>query len=280
MNSPQSRRDALCIGERVSHSGAFIIGIVKGEGFLVNLLRCGECVARAWGINNRMRVLVGNKLGVVRPSDPSSVVRRLEKAPSHDTFSPGEKVSSYRRASAFRLLISAFCFLPSAFCLLLCAFFLSCGYHVAGRGERLPPDIKTIAVPIFVNQSSTFRIEQKLAAAISRELLERTKFQITSDPKTADAVLRGTVKDVRSGVITYDLTTGRASSLQIQVFADVKLEDLHSRKVIFANPNFVFREEYQVSQTTSGLFQEDQAALDRLSRDVARTLVTDVLENF
>ena len=164
--------------------------------------------------------------------------------------------------------------------LLLSAFFLSCGYHVAGRGDRLPPDIKTIAVPIFTNQSSTFRIEQKLAAAITREFLERTKFEITPNPAGADAVLRGAVKEVSRGVITYDLTTGRASSLQIQVMADVKLLDLHSNKVVFANPNFVFREEYQVSQITSGLFEEDQAALDRLSRDVARTLVTDLMENF
>jgi outer membrane lipopolysaccharide assembly protein LptE/RlpB len=222
-------------------------------------------------------------------------VPRLEKAPSPDTFSPGEKAlspmketaSSYRRASAFRLLPSAFCFLhpasrllPSAFCLLLSAFTLSCGYHVAGRGDRLPPDIKTIAVPIFTNQSSTFRIEQKLAAAVTREFLERTKFQVTTNPAGADAILKGAVKEVTRGVITYDLTTGRASSLQIQVLADVKLLDLHSNKVVYANPNFVFREEYQVSQTTSGLFEEDQAALDRLSRDVARTLVTDLLENF
>ena len=157
---------------------------------------------------------------------------------------------------------------------------LSCGYRVAGRGQRLPPDIKTIAVPIFVNQSSTFRIEEKLAAAISREFLARTAFRITPNPSGADAVLKGTVKEVRSGVITFDLATGRASSLQIQVMADVKLEDLHSKKVVYANPNFVFREEYQVSQTTSGLFEEDQAALERLSRDLARTLVTDVLENF
>jgi hypothetical protein len=170
------------------------------------------------------------------------------------------------------------CLLPLAMTAL--AFSLSCGYRVAGRGSRLPPDIKTIAVPIFVNQSSTFRIEEKLAAAITREFIERTKFQITPNPKAADAVLRGTVKDVRSGVITFDLNTGRASSLQIQVTADVKLEDLHSKKVVYANPTFVFREEYQVSQTTSGLFQEDQAALDRLSRDVARTLVTEILENF
>ena len=162
----------------------------------------------------------------------------------------------------------------------LLAFQLCCGYQVAGRGDRLPPDIKTIAVPIFVNRSSTFRIEDKLAAAVTREFIARTKFRITPNPKGADAVLRGTVREVRSGVITFDLTTGRASSLQIQVTADVKLEDLHSKKVVYANPNFVFREEYQVSQTTSGLFEEDQAALDRLSRDVARTLVTEVLENF
>jgi len=167
-----------------------------------------------------------------------------------------------------------------AFCLLLTVASLSCGYKVAGRGERLPPDIKTIAVPMFVNQSPTFQIEEKLAAAVSRELLERTKFQITANPTGADAVLKGTVKEVSRGVITFDLTTGRASSLQIQVLADVKLEDLHSKKLVYANPNFVFREEYQVSQTTSGLFEEDQAALDRLSRDVARTLVTELLENF
>ena len=227
-----------------------------------------------------MRVLDGNGGGAVRVSDPSSVVRRLKKAPSPDTFSPREKASSSKGESPQGCDVTVSCLLLSAFCLLVSAFCLSCGYHIAGRGERLPPDIKTIAVPIFANQSSTFRIEQKLAAAITRELLERTKFQITPNPAGADAVLKGAVKEVSRGVITYDLTTGRASSLQIQVMADVKLLDLHSNKVVYANPNFVFREEYQVSQTTSGLFEEDQAALDRLSRDVARTLVTDLLENF
>jgi len=218
---------------------------------------------------------------VAQASDPSSVLRRLEKAPSPDAFFPREKAWSPRGEWAFSVgRGSSHGCNVTAFCLLLSAFCLSCGYHVAGRGDRLPPDIKTIAVPIFVNQSSTFRIEQKLAGAVTRELLERTKFEVTPNPTGADAVLKGTVKEVTRGVITYDLTTGRASSLQIQVMADVKLLDLHTQKVVFANPNFVFREEYQVSQTTSGLFEEDQAALDRLSRDVARTLVTQLLENF
>jgi hypothetical protein len=189
-----------------------------------------------------------------------------------------------RRNSAH--LNFAICHLPfemllrftAVLCLL--TFPVSCGYQVAGRGDRLPPDIKTIAIPAFVNQSSTFRIEQKLAAAVTQEFLERTKFRVTPNPTEADAVLKGTVKEVRKGVVAYNLTTGNASLFQIQVAAGVELEDLHSKKVVYANPNFVFREEYAVSQTTSGLFEEDQAALDRLSRDVARTLVTDLLENY
>jgi hypothetical protein len=151
---------------------------------------------------------------------------------------------------------------------------------VAGRGGLLPPDVKTIAVPAFKNQSPTFRIEQQLTSAVTRELLERTRFRVTPDPNGADAILKGTVKDVRAGAITYDLTTGRATSMQVQVTAEVQMENLHSHKVLFSNSNYVFREEYQVSQSPSTVFEEDRPALDRLSRDLARTLVTDILENF
>jgi hypothetical protein len=68
--------------------------------------------------------------------------------------------------------------------------------------------------------------------------------------------------------------------LQVQVTAEVKLEDVHSHKLLFSNSNYVYREEYQVSESSSALFEEDKPALDRLSHDLARTLVTDILENF
>ena len=183
-----------------------------------------------------------------------------------------------------RLAFTARCLLPTAFCLLLSAFcllfFPACGYHVAGTATRIPPNVKTIAVPAFKNMSSTFRIEQQLTSAITREFLERTHYRILPNPADADAVLKGTVKDVRARAITFDINTGRATSLQVQVTADVKMEDLHSHKILFSNSNYVFREEYQVSESPSALFEEDKPALDRLSRDLARTLVTDILENF
>ncbi len=56
----------------------------------------------------------------------------------------------------------------------------ACGYRVAGRGDRLPPDVKTIAIPIFENETPRFRIEQRVAAAVTREFIERTKFRINA----------------------------------------------------------------------------------------------------
>ena len=157
---------------------------------------------------------------------------------------------------------------------------VACGYQVAGTATRLPPDIKTIAIPVFTNKSTRFRIEQRVSAAVTREFIERTRFRVTPDPEGADAELKGTIDSVHSGVLTYDPNTGRATTFQIQVTADVELIDLHTKKVVFSNPHYLFREQYQVSQSAPALFEESEPALNRLSSDFAHTLVTDIIENF
>ncbi len=156
----------------------------------------------------------------------------------------------------------------------------ACGYHVAGTASRLPPDVKVIAIPTFINKTPRFKIEQRMTAAVVREFIERTSFQVTSNPSGADAELKGTVNSLRTGVLTFDPTTGRATTFQIQVNASVQLIDLRTKRVLFSNPNYIFREEYQVSESTPALFEEDVPAMQRLSRDFAHTLVTDILENF
>jgi len=169
------------------------------------------------------------------------------------------------------------CLLTLAVCLLP---LFSCGYRVAGRGDRLPPDVRTIAIPVFINSTRQYKIEQRVSAALTREFIARTRYRITSDPAAADAVLKGEIKDARAGVIAFDQATGRATTLQVQVTAHVDLIDQRSKKVLFSNHNYIFREQYQVSQNPSTLFEEQDPALDRLARDMARTLVTEILENF
>ncbi len=161
--------------------------------------------------------------------------------------------------------------------LMLCA---GCGYHTSAHNVRLPDSVHTIAVPAFVNQTQSYRIEQVLTSAVVREFVTRTKFHIVNEPKDdADAVLRGTVTSTQLAPLTYDSQTGRASSALVTVTMRVSLVD-GKGTVLFENPNYTFREQYQVSRELTSFFEEDAPAIDRLSRDFARTLVSNILEAY
>ena len=96
---------------------------------------------------------------------------------------------------------------------------------------------------------------------------------------SADATLRGTVVSTSTSPLTYDSQNGRASSALVVVTMKVTLSDRQG-KILYENPSSLFRDEYQVSQELSSFFEEDSPALERLSRELARTLVSNVLEGF
>jgi len=155
-----------------------------------------------------------------------------------------------------------------------------CGYHTAGHTVTLPDNVKTIAVPSFVNDTRTYKIEQTLTAAVVREMVTRTHYQILNRPDSeADATLRGEVLSSSASPLTYDSQTGRAASVLVTVSMKVSLTD-KSGKVLYQNPAYLFREQYQVSRELTSFFEEDSPALERLSQDFARTLVSNILEGF
>jgi outer membrane lipopolysaccharide assembly protein LptE/RlpB len=164
--------------------------------------------------------------------------------------------------------------------LMLILLTTACGYHTAGHAVTLPANVQTIAIPAFVNQTQTYKIEQKLTAAVVREMVTRTHYRVLNETSdSADAILRGTVVSTSTSPLTYDSQTGRASSALVVLTARVTLTDRQG-KVLYENPSYLFREEYQVSRELSSFFEEDSPALERLSREFARTLVSNVLEGF
>ena len=131
---------------------------------------------------------------------------------------------------------------------------LGCGYHTAGHVTQLPESVKTIAVPSFKNETLTYRIEQMLTASVVREFTTRTRYRIVSDPSdNADATLVGTVLSTTASPLTYDTATGRAASVLVVVSMKVSLTDRYG-KVLYQNPAYLFREQYEVSQDLSRAF--------------------------
>ena len=119
-----------------------------------------------------------------------------------------------------------------------------------------------------------------LTASVVREFTTRTHYRIFNDASgDADATLRGTVLSSSAAPLTYDTATGRAASVLVVVSMRVTLTGREG-KVLYQNPQYVFREQYEVSQDLASFFEEDSPAFRRLSQDFARTLVSNILEGF
>ena len=155
-----------------------------------------------------------------------------------------------------------------------------CGYHTVGSKVELPQNIHTISIPGFVSHSQTFRIEQLLTDAVVREFNSRTQYHVVHDTKSdADAVLRATVLSASATPLAYDSRTGRAASALVTVSIQVRLTDRQG-KILFENPSYLFHDQYELSRDLPSFFEEDSPAVDRLSRDFARTLVANILEAY
>jgi len=168
----------------------------------------------------------------------------------------------------------------AALALLLSVFSTGCGYHAAGHAVTIPDNVRTIAIPAFVNQTQTYKIEQMLTAAVVKELVTRTHYHVINQVNDdADAALHGTVLSTYTTPLTYDSRTGRAASVMVVISMKVSLLDKQG-KVLYQNPSYLFREQYEVSRDLNSFFEEDSPAFQRLSRDFAQTLVSNILEGF
>lgn len=154
-----------------------------------------------------------------------------------------------------------------------------CGYRVAGQANLLPKDIHTIAVPAWGNITTQYKLPVYMAEAVTRELNSRTRYAIVADPSKADATLYGSIANMFSNATVFDPTTGRGTGAQIIVQIQVRLVGKDG-KVLFTRPNLEFRDRYEISLNPGQYLDESQATLQRLSRDVARTIVSAILENF
>ena len=155
-----------------------------------------------------------------------------------------------------------------------------CGYRVAGRADTLPRSIGSIAIPAFGNTTTRYRLTEQLPTAIAYEFIARTRYHIVTDVNAADAVLTGAVIGYNAYPTTYDPITNRASAAQLSVLLELTLRERATGAVLFSRERMEFRERYEVSVDPNTYFEESDSALGRLSRDVARIVVSAVLEWF
>jgi hypothetical protein len=159
-----------------------------------------------------------------------------------------------------------------------------CGYALAGRGSFLPDYVQSIGIPGFTNRTAVFNLETMLTQKVRAEFIGRGKYRILPEGGDADAVLSG---EVVSAILTpLSFSAGQlATRYALTVSARVELRDVKENKTLWENQALVFRQEYEAQSGTNAadpaaFFGQDINALDRMTSDFARTIVSAILEAF
>jgi hypothetical protein len=161
----------------------------------------------------------------------------------------------------------------------------SCGYALAGRGAFLPAYIQRIGIPTFVNRTTVFNLETLLTEKVRSEFIGRGKYQILPESTGVDALLTGEVIAVSLLPSSYT-ADNLASRYALTMIARIELRDMKENKVLWENPALMFRQEYEatggqgVVGDPAAFFQQDTNALERISTEFARTIVSAILEAF
>lgn len=160
-----------------------------------------------------------------------------------------------------------------------------CGYALAGRGSFLPDYIRVVGIPQLENHSTFSQVEQVLTEKIRIEFIGRGKYSVVPDASGSDAVLSGEITGMSLQPVGFN-EQQLASRYLLTMTMRVRFTDARTSAVLWSNDALTFREEYELSTRGNtaiegaGFFDQERSSVDRIAGDVARSVVTAILEAF
>lgn len=134
------------------------------------------------------------------------------------------------------------------------------------QGGGLPPNIRTMAVLPFENDTPVPELQRELFEAMRRELQNRLNLRDASEAK-ADAIVRGTIVrydiDVPVG-FSSDPTQATTARRQLQLVVDVAIIDQGSGRTLWEKKGLTAKGEYAEQNEAGGRRQ----AIDEVIADI------------
>lgn len=157
----------------------------------------------------------------------------------------------------------------------------SCGYHFTPVGGVVPENAKTIAIPVFINDTLEPLVDVEVTKAVVEEFLTDGRLQIVS-PEAADLIMRGRITKFKLTPLSYTAES-YVQQYQVSIYVNVSIEDARSQKVLWQESGLgtVLVSSYSVTIgdiTTTKIARD--AALQHACSDIASTIRSRVLEGF
>ncbi len=157
-------------------------------------------------------------------------------------------------------------------------FFPGCGYRFQGAATNLPPNVRTLAIPIFANRTLQTGIETEFTRALVARFTSAKRLAL-AEKGSADALLTGTVKSFDNYPVA--VSTGIQAATQYRATVGVEITFLRQQdgKVLWKGAVSDWRI-YSVDASLAATENNKQEAIRQISALLADKVYVLIMENF
>ncbi len=153
------------------------------------------------------------------------------------------------------------------FILILVALLSSCGIYTF-RGRTPPEGIKSVAIPLFIDESgfSEAGLKENFTESLKKKIIDDNTY-ILADRSTADGIILGTITSVRDEPLVI-AGNENVTKRKIVINVKIRFENLKNQKVI-SESNYENWGEYDSG--SSGFSNRQNGiliAIDRICEDI------------
>jgi hypothetical protein len=153
----------------------------------------------------------------------------------------------------------------------------SCGYHLVGTGNTLPPHLKSIAIPVFKNSSSQPEIHRELTSIILRSFVNDGRLKLAKKDK-ADLLMKGALTYYVKRTAAFG-SDDLSSDIIIELGVDVEIMDQVKNK-IFLKQKLKTQWDYNSTSNISDTETARLKALDGAYNELGTRLVSLIVDQF
>ena len=157
-------------------------------------------------------------------------------------------------------------------------FLAGCGYHVQGRGDSLPVDVRSLYIEIFANRTLEPFLDITVSEFVSERFIRGRLLPVLDRLETADVVLSGEIVAYTTTPVAYSRGDEIARYIS-NMTVSARLRRNGSAEVLWQG-KVSWSEEYPASQDK--MLQEDNetAAIRIISDRIAEEIYFRLSDNF
>ena len=153
-----------------------------------------------------------------------------------------------------------------------------CGYRLGGEGFGPSPEIRSIAIPTFINETYEAGIETIVTNSLLAELVRDGRIKVVGEDE-ADAIMEGTVKSFSISSVAYD-PTGVVLEYRTWISLDVVLRQGKKGRVLWSRRNLTESDVYTVSSDVLRTETGKEEAIQKIATELARRIRRRLFEGF